>query len=134
MGVWLEITTLLIPGRNDGEEELRSLASFLASVSADIPWHVSRFHPTYRLIDVPPTPLASMERALRIGQEEGLHYVYAGNVPGHLSESTGCPGCGAEVIGRRGFRLSKDVVSDGKCPSCGRTIAGVGLDRKEAER
>ncbi|MFH0916418.1 MAG: AmmeMemoRadiSam system radical SAM enzyme [bacterium] len=131
MGVWVEVTTLLIPGRNDGDDELRSLASFLASISPDIPWHVSRFHPTYRLLDVPPTPLASVERALRIGREEGLCYVYGGNVPGHASESTTCPDCGAEVIERRGFRMRSDSVSDGRCPHCGRGIAGVGLDQKE---
>ncbi len=132
MGVWVEVTTLLIPGRNDGDDELRSLASFLASISPDIPWHVSRFHPTYRLLDVPPTPLASVERALRIGREEGLRYVYGGNVPGHSSESTTCPDCGAEVIERQGFRMRANVISDGRCPRCGRGIAGVGLDKKEA--
>ena len=131
MGVWVEVTTLLIPGRNDSDDELRSLASFLTSISPDIPWHVSRFHPTYRLLDVPATSLASVERALRIGREQGLFYVYGGNVPGHSSESTTCPDCGAEVIERRGFRMRADVVSDGRCPDCGRGIAGVGLDKKE---
>jgi pyruvate formate lyase activating enzyme len=132
MGVWLEVTTLLIPGRNDGDDELRSLASFLVSISPDIPWHVSRFHPTYRLLDVPSTPLASVERALRIGREEGLCYVYGGNVPGHSSEATMCPDCGAEVIERQGLRMRANVISDGRCPRCGRGIAGVGLDKKEA--
>lgn len=132
MGVWLEVTTLLIPGRNDGDDELRSLASFLASISPDIPWHVSRFHPTYRLLDVPPTPLASVERALHIGREQGLRYVYGGNVPGHSSESTTCPDCGAQVIERQGLKMRANVSSDGLCPHCGRGIAGVGLDMKEA--
>jgi pyruvate formate lyase activating enzyme len=132
MGVWLEVTTLLIPGRNDSDDELRSLASFLASISPDIPWHVSRFHPTYRLLDVPSTPLASVEKALRIGREEGLCYVYGGNVPGHSSEATMCPDCGAEVIERQGLRMRANVISDGRCPRCGRGIAGVGLDKKEA--
>jgi pyruvate formate lyase activating enzyme len=131
MGVWVEVTTLVIPGRNDGDDELRSLASFVASVSPDIPWHVSRFHPTYRLLDVPPTPLTSVEKALRIGREEGLLYVYGGNVPGHSSESTACPGCGAALIERQGFRIRTDVVNHGRCPRCGRGIAGVGIDQKE---
>ncbi len=127
MGVWVEVTTLLIPGRNDGDEELRAIASFLASMSPDIPWHVSRFYPTYRLLDVPPTPLDSVERAVRIGRTEGLHYVYGGNVPGHSSESTMCPACGASVIERQGFALRKNLVNEGRCLSCGREIAG--LDR-----
>jgi pyruvate formate lyase activating enzyme len=124
MGVWLEITTLLIPGRNDGDGELRSLASFLASVSPDIPWHVSRFHPTYRLRDAPSTPVALVEKALRIGREEGLRYVYGGNIPGHSSESTACPACGEVVIERQGFRLGGNRDTDGRCPRCGRQVAG----------
>jgi pyruvate formate lyase activating enzyme len=124
MGVWLEITTLLIPGRNDGDGELRSLASFLASVSPDIPWHVSRFHPTYRLRDAPSTPVALVEKALRIGREEGLRYVYGGNIPGHSSESTACPACGEVVIERQGFRLGENRDTDGRCPRCGRQVAG----------
>jgi pyruvate formate lyase activating enzyme len=122
MGVWVEVTTLLIPGRNDREEELRSLASFLVSLSPDIPWHVSRFSPSYRLLDVPPTPVASLERALRIGHEEGLRYVYAGNLPGHPAESTACPACGERVIERRGFRLVKNGITNGRCPRCGEKI------------
>jgi pyruvate formate lyase activating enzyme len=130
MGIWLEVTTLLVPGRNDGEDELRSIASFLASISADIPWHVSRFYPSYRLLDVAPTPLESVERALRIGREEGLCYVYGGNVPGHDSESTTCPDCGALVIERRGFTLGRNLVKEGRCASCGREIAGLKRQRE----
>jgi len=123
MGVWVEVTTLLIPGLNDDGEELRSLARFLASISPDIPWHVSRFYPSYRLLDVGPTPLASIEKALRIGRDEGLRYVYGGNVPGHPMESTVCPGCGEVVIERQGFRLQKNSVAHGRCPRCGWEIA-----------
>jgi pyruvate formate lyase activating enzyme len=130
MGVWVEVTTLLIPGRNDGDDELRSLASFLASVSCDIPWHVSRFFPAYRLLDVEPTPAASIERAMRIGREEGLHYVYGGNMPGHSSESTLCPGCGEIVIERQGFRLLRNGIIEGRCPRCHREIA---VYQKEAK-
>jgi pyruvate formate lyase activating enzyme len=125
MGIWVEVTTLLIPGRNDSEDELRSISSFLVSISPDIPWHVSRFYPTYHLLDVPPTPIESVERAVRVGREEGLHYVYGGNVPGHDSESTICPGCGAAVIERRGFALGNSSVEDGRCVSCGAEIAGL---------
>jgi pyruvate formate lyase activating enzyme len=124
MGVWIEVTTLLIPGLNDGDEELRSIASFLVSVSPDIPWHVSRFYPAYRLLNVPPTPLPVIERAVRIGYEAGLRYVYGGNVPGHSSESTSCPGCGRRVIDRAGFRLRENRVTGGRCADCGHEIAG----------
>jgi len=124
MGVWLEVTTLLIPGENDGEEELRSLAGFLVSVSPDIPWHVSRFHPTYRMLDTAPTPLSSLERAIRIGKEEGLRYVYGGNIPGHDSESTACPGCGSKVIERQGFSVIRNSLAQGRCPRCGREVSG----------
>lgn len=123
-GVWVEVTTLLIPGRNDSESELRSIAEFLASVSPDLPWHVSRFYPHYQLQNVPATPLESVEQALRIGKEAGLRYVYAGNVPGHTSESTKCPLCGRMLIRRAGLRtLALDLV-EGRCPACGYFIAG----------
>ena len=123
MGVWVEVTTLLIPGRNDGEGELRSLAAFLASVSPEIPWHVSRFYPAYRRLDTPPTPVGSVERALLLGREAGLNYVYGGNVAGHRSESTICPACGDPLIERQGFRLLRNGITEGRCPRCGREIA-----------
>ena len=125
MGIWLEVTTLLIPGRNDGEDELRRLAEFLVSLSPDIPWHVSRFHPTYHLLDVPPTPLASVERAIRVGKEEGLRYVYGGNIPGHSSESTACPSCGNMVIDRQGFSVRGVHLKGGRCRYCGEKIVGA---------
>ena len=124
MGVWTEVTTLLIPGRNDGDDELRDLASFLVSVSPDIPWHVSRFHPMYRLLDAPPTPVETVEKAVRIGREAGLRYVYGGNVPGHSSESTSCPSCGKMVIERAGHSLSRNRAAGGRCPDCGQPIPG----------
>ena len=124
MGVWLEVTTLLIPGWNDADGELRDLAAFLVSISPDIPWHVSRFSPTYRLLDAPPTPVTTVERAVRIGRESGLRYVYGGNVPGHSSENTSCPDCGAIVMERAGNRLRSDRTAGGCCPECGRPIAG----------
>ena len=125
MGVWLELTTLLIPGHNDSPDELRRLAAFIASVSPDIPWHVSRFYPTYRLLDVPPTPVETVERAIRIGAEEGLHYVYGGNIPGHSSENTSCPNCGETVVERQGFAVERDRSREGKCPRCSQPIAGL---------
>lgn len=124
MGVWTEVTTLLIPGHNDSSDELTQLAAFLASVSKDIPWHVSRFYPTYRLLDVEPTPVASVERALEIGRREGLNYVYGGNIPGHSSENTLCPKCGKIIIERRGFALRHGTGRNGRCPDCGTKIAG----------
>jgi pyruvate formate lyase activating enzyme len=124
MGVWVEVTTLLISGKNDSPGELRSLAEFLASVSADIPWHVSRFHPAYRMLDTPPTAVATIETALRIGREAGLKYLYGGNVAGHASESTACPSCGTVVVERNGFRVGKNAVRNGRCAVCGTEIAG----------
>jgi len=124
MGVWVEVTTLLIPGHNDSDNELRGLAAFLVSVSPDIPWHVSRFHPTYRLTEVEPTPVASVERALQIGREEGIRYVYGGNIPGHASESTACPECGETVVERQGFSLRRNTAKEGRCPHCSGRIAG----------
>ena len=129
MGVWVEVTTLLIPGMNDSEEELRSIADFLVSVSPDIPWHVSRFYPAYRLRNVPPTPVTAIEKALSIGRDAGLHYVYGGNVPGHSSESTRCPDCGEVVLDRQGFQLVRNSLHEGRCPRCGREIA---VHEKEA--
>jgi pyruvate formate lyase activating enzyme len=121
-GIWVEVTTLLIPGLNDGDEELHRLAAFLASLSPDIPWHVSRFHPTYRMLDVPPTPASSIERALRIGRQEGLRYVYGGNLPGHDSESTRCPSCGTGIIERRGFAVQRMRLDGSRCRECGAEI------------
>ncbi len=123
-GVWVEVTTLLIPGKNDSEAELRAIAEFLVSVSADLPWHVSRFYPQYRLLDVPPTPLESVERAVRVGKEAGLRYVYAGNVPGHSSESTRCPQCGRLLVRRAGLRTLEVGLGEGRCPACGYQVAG----------
>ena len=123
-GIWTEVTTLLIPGRNDSDSELQSIAEFLVSISPDLPWHVSRFYPTYHLLDVPPTPLEAVERAIRIGKQAGLRYVYGGNVPGHSSESTSCPRCGRLLIRRSGLRTLNVDLAAGRCPSCGEEVAG----------
>jgi pyruvate formate lyase activating enzyme len=131
--VWLEVTTLLIPGLNDGEEELESLAGFLADVSPDIPWHVSRFHPTYRMLDRPATPLSSVERAVALGREAGLRYIYPGNVPGHDGESTVCPVCEERVLERRGFSLVARRLDGDRCARCGARIPLV-LKSEPSER
>lgn len=124
-GIWVEVTTLLVPGRNDAEDELRALAAWLRSVDADVPWHVSAFFPAYRMTDVPPTPSAALHRAARIGRDAGLRYVYTGNVPGDPWEHTACPECGGQLLERRGFVVRASRLSDGRCPDCGAAIAGV---------
>lgn len=124
-GIWVEVTTLLIPGRNDADAELASLARWLASVDRDMPWHVSAFHPVYKLMDAPPTPAAALHRAARIGRDAGLRYVYTGNVPGDPWESTRCPGCERWLVRRQGFRVLENSLADGRCPTCRTSIAGV---------
>lgn len=126
-GVWLEVTTLLIPGLNDDESELRRLTRFLVELDADIPWHVSRFHPTYRLTDRPSTPLGTLHRAREIGLEAGLKYVYTGNIPGDDGENTCCHACGSLLIRRMGFSMKKEGLDQAKCKQCGATLAGVGI-------
>ncbi len=123
-GVWVEVTTLVIPGYNDSVEVLADIAQFLAGVSRDIPWHVSAFYPTYRLLDAPPTGIESIKRALNIGHEAGLKYVYAGNILGE-SESTICPACGNTLIERHGYHIMKNSVVEGHCPNCKAAVAGV---------
>jgi pyruvate formate lyase activating enzyme len=123
-GIWIEITTLLIPGENDSDSELRDIASFISSLSPDIPWHVSRYYPRYRYDKAPPTPVASLERAREIGLSEGLHFVYTGNVMGHEGENTVCPGCRNVLISRRGYLVELSNVTDGACAFCGRAVPG----------
>ncbi|MBW2613635.1 MAG: AmmeMemoRadiSam system radical SAM enzyme [Deltaproteobacteria bacterium] len=128
LGVFLEVTTLIIPGLNDGRQELESLAAFLAeSVGPETPWHISRFHPTYKMTDRPPTPLQTLLKARKIGLDAGLRYVYTGNVPGETSESTFCYHCGKKVIDRWGFSIRKYAIEHGKCPDCGEKIDGIGM-------
>ncbi|MDD3748516.1 MAG: AmmeMemoRadiSam system radical SAM enzyme [Candidatus Bipolaricaulis anaerobius] len=123
-GIWVEVTTLVIPGRNDSDEELGWIAQFLAGVSPDIPWHVSRFVPSYRAQDLPPTPLETLRRARDIGREAGLRFVYLGNFPGE-GEDTTCPSCGRLVIRRYGFQIVRNALLEGHCPHCGEAIPGV---------
>jgi pyruvate formate lyase activating enzyme len=128
LGVWTEVTTLLIPGLNDSDGELRDIAGFVRSIGAEVPWHVSRFHPAWRMSDRPATPIATLRRARAIGLEAGLRHVYEGNVPGGGGESTFCWACGATVIERRGFALWSNRVRDGGCPDCGTRLDGVGME------
>ena len=125
-GIWLEVLTLVIPGFNDSEEELRRAAGFVASVSKDIPWHVTAFHPDYKMTDRGATPAATLLRAAEIGTEEGLRYVYAGNLPGQTGkwENTRCPECGETVIERIGFRVRHNRLAEGTCPRCRTPIPG----------
>lgn len=123
-GIWIEITTLVIPGHNDSDDDLRGIAQFIKSVGEDIPWHVSRFHPTYQLTDRPITPKDTLVRARNIGLDAGLRYVYEGNVPGE-GEDTACPSCGKTVVKRIGFRIEYARVDKGKCTYCGAQLSGV---------
>jgi len=127
MGIWLEIVTLIIPGFNDSNEELTEIAEFLASVSPDIPWHVTAFHQDYKMTDPDPTPVKTLLRAAAIGYNAGLHYVYAGNIPGAVGkyENTYCPGCHDLLIERIGFHVKSNLLADGKCPGCKSIIPGV---------
>jgi pyruvate formate lyase activating enzyme len=126
--IWLEITTLLVPGENDSDDELKKLADFIVSdAGPDVPWHISRFHPQYKYLDSMPTPMSSLERAFEIGQSAGLHYIYLGNVPGAKFENTFCYNCGRMLIERIGYRIAVNNIEDSKCPDCGTEIAGFEL-------
>ncbi len=126
--IWMEITTLLLPGQNDSEEELKKLTDFLVTrAGPDVPWHISRFYPQYKYTDSQPTPVQTMRRAEEIGKAAGLRYVYLGNVPGNKSESTHCYNCGRMLIERTGYAIVANEVKDSKCPKCGAQIAGFGL-------
>jgi pyruvate formate lyase activating enzyme len=126
--IWLEITTLLVPGENDSDDELKQLAEFIVNeVGADVPWHISRFHPQYKYLDSSPTPVKALERAEQIGKEAGLHYVYIGNVPGSKSENTFCYNCGRVLIERIGYRILANHIKNNCCPDCGTKIAGFEL-------
>ncbi len=124
-GIWVEVTTLLIPGENDSEQELRGIASFIASVGEEIPWHVSRYHPDYKYTKAPPTPVAAMEEAMEIGKEEGLKYIYLGNV--FTRAETLCANCGKVLIDRGGFsaKVTEDFIATGRCRNCGTPVEGV---------
>ncbi len=128
MGLWLEVTTLIIPGLNDSPQEMQDMAGFIAEeLGKSVPWHISRFHPTYKMLDRPSTPVETLEKALEAGKKAGLEYVYTGNIPGHDGENTYCPSCGEMLINRSGFSARKKGIDKGQCGKCGKEIAGVGL-------
>ncbi len=135
-GLWVEVVTLVIPGFNDSETELRSLARFLAGVSPNIPWHVTAFHKDYKLTDPADTTPEMLLRAARMGREEGLRYVYAGNLPGQVGEleDTRCHSCSERLIVRRGYLIQKyNLTQDGRCPRCATTVPGRWSARYEGQ-
>lgn len=124
--IWLEIVTLLIPGLNDDDQDVRAMARFVRDeVGVDVPLHFTRFRPSYRMMNIPSTPIQALERAQAAALAEGLHFVYIGNVFGHPGNHTRCPGCKTVVIKRNGLSLSDNRLKDGKCPNCGREIPGL---------
>lgn len=127
MEIWVEVVTLIIPGLNDSEEELGEIARFLASVSPDIPWHVTAFHPDYRMTEPPATPARILLRAAEIGRSSGLQFVYAGNLPRLTGrwENTYCPSCDTLLIERIGYRIQRNTLQNGMCPSCKAHIPGI---------
>jgi pyruvate formate lyase activating enzyme len=125
LGILVEVTTLLIPGLNDGEAELAAMAAFIAgSLGVDTPWHISRFHPCHRMTDRERTPMTSLERAFSLGRDAGLRYVYTGNVPGLATENTLCHACGRVLIRRVGYSVDSSVTAQGTCPGCGTPVYG----------
>jgi pyruvate formate lyase activating enzyme len=129
MGIWVEVTTLLVTGINDDPAEIRDIAGFIAGqLGSDTPWHISRFFPTYRMTDRASTPVATLRRAREIGGEEGLKYVYVGNVHDTSGNDTLCPSCGQVLIRRYGYSIRVEGLVRGSCMSCGESIAGVWMD------
>lgn len=125
-GIWVEVTTLVVPGMNDSPQELRDIAEFIAGqLGRGVPWHVSRFHGDYKMPSAPSTPIETLELACKGGCEAGLKYIYCGNVPGLVDESTRCPSCQRVVIDRVGFGVRGVRLSDGKCPDCNEQIEGI---------
>lgn len=128
--IWVEVTTLLIPEINDSTEELEKLAAFIvSSLGKETPWHISRFHPTHRMLDRPVTPAESLIRAYHIGVKAGLQYVYTGNAPGLETENTLCPACESLLIERRGFAIRRHQLTGGRCNRCSAEVGGVGMDK-----
>ncbi|MFW5810080.1 MAG: AmmeMemoRadiSam system radical SAM enzyme, partial [Thermodesulfobacteriota bacterium] len=125
LDIWVEVTTLVVPGQNDDPKELKDIAEFIADVDTDIPWHISRFHPDYKVRDGGATPVQTLQKAKSLGREAGLKYIYVGNVMGE-DRDTDCPECGETLIRREYFAPSQiRVTDDSNCPSCGEHIAGV---------
>ena len=129
-GIWIEITTLLIEGVNNSNEEVNKMAEFIASVSKDIPWHLSAFHPDYKMKDVEFTKMDTLQKAYEIGKKQGLNYIYLGNVD--VADITYCPKCGYDIIVRNRYEVVKnEITKDGECPKCNTKIAGLWTKRQE---
>ena len=124
LGIWVEITTLIIPGQNDSEEELTNIAEFIAELDINIPWHISRFHPDYHFMTSESTPLGTLNTARDIGKRAGLKFIYKGNVLGDITQTL-CPDCGETLIRRNGFFVDMNRILNSACPSCGQQVAGV---------
>jgi pyruvate formate lyase activating enzyme len=127
LGIWIEVTTLIIPGYSDDENHLKGIAEIIRSNGIDIPWHVTAFYPAYKLLDVKPTPAESLQKAREIGLKAGLRYVYEGNIPGEGGENTYCYNCQEPLIIRYGFAILENRLVNGKCPKCNQKIDGIGL-------
>lgn len=125
LGVWVEVTTLVIPDLNDSEKDLTDIAEFISSVDAAIPWHVTQFYPTYKLLDKPRTPVSKLRWARELGFKAGLKYVYEGNVPGEGGENTYCPSCKKILIERVGYCISANLIKNSRCPKCNALIEGI---------
>ena len=126
MGVWLEITNLIVPTWTDDLDQIRKMCRWLSENGfKKVPLHFSRFHPTYKLEQLPPTPVDILNKAVKIAHEEGLIYIYTGNVPGSEVSDTECPGCGNTLIVRQGYNITENNVNGGRCNKCNRVIEGV---------
>ncbi|MBI5639548.1 MAG: AmmeMemoRadiSam system radical SAM enzyme [Nitrospirae bacterium] len=125
LGVWVEVTTLIIPDLNDSEKDLTEIAEFLVSVDPAMPWHVTQFYPTYQILDKPRTPVKKLRQAREIGLKSGLKFVYEGNVPGEGGENTYCPSCKELLIERFGYTILENRIKDSRCPKCSSSIEGV---------
>jgi len=125
LGIWVEVTTLIIPTLNDSDDELFSIARFIHSLGDETPWHISRFHPQYKMTELHPTPLSTLQRAKQIGTDAGLKYVYTGNVPGDEGENTYCSNCKNLIIGRYGFRVDTLNLKGSQCSRCGKELEGI---------
>ncbi len=134
LGFWLEVTTLVVPTKNDSDEELTKIAEFIADLGVDTPWHVSAFHPDYKMTDLPRTSVSALRRARDIGIKAGLRYVYTGNAPGDDGESTFCYTCGALLIERLGFSITDNRITENTCPKCGTPVDGVAMNPQGQEK
>ncbi|GAK61707.1 pyruvate-formate lyase-activating enzyme [Candidatus Vecturithrix granuli] len=131
LDIWVEVTTLIIPTHNDSETELRQIAAFLVQVDPSMPWHVSAFYPQYKMRHLPPTSPAIIHRAVKIGKEEGIRYVYSGNIQSDDTADTWCYACGKQLIQRAGFDVRENHLDSGKCPACRTPIDGIFERRSE---